>query len=127
MQGDTEEGESDQRSILPFHNGSITTVMAIITFVIFTLHRRIMTIGRVYTLSMLSAESQSSTSHRKTLADAASPTIMRIRQDIETYYRSDAYAGCADDIQLGHKMHLQNQNAEANDRVSEVDTVVALE
>ncbi|KAJ7094179.1 hypothetical protein C8R44DRAFT_814712 [Mycena epipterygia] len=39
----------------------------------------------------LLAESQSGTSHRKTLADAASPTdptIMRIRQDIETHYRS---------------------------------------
>ncbi|KAJ7094195.1 hypothetical protein C8R44DRAFT_890556 [Mycena epipterygia] len=49
------------------------------------------------------------------------------RIDIETHYCSDADAGGADDIQLGYKMHLQNQNPEANDHTSEVDTVVTLQ
>ncbi|KAJ7094185.1 hypothetical protein C8R44DRAFT_749689 [Mycena epipterygia] len=38
----------------------------------------------------LLGEPQSGTSYRKTLVDAASPKIMRIREDIETHYRSRA-------------------------------------
>jgi hypothetical protein len=58
-----------------------------------------MTIGRIYTISMLSnlnnrilmtGDSSDRSSPKRTAAgDTMTPTVVRIRQDIETHYQSD--------------------------------------
>ncbi|KAJ7490457.1 hypothetical protein FB451DRAFT_1220126 [Mycena latifolia] len=118
-------------------NGSITTVMTIITLVVFTLQPETnsavmieMTIGRVYTLSMLSnlnnrsvllGESQSSSSKKATLDPNA--TVLRIRQDVETHYQTDANT-----IQMGNLQYGVQKTRElesSNDRSSDVDLAVS--
>ncbi|CAK5270628.1 unnamed protein product [Mycena citricolor] len=125
-------------SLEAVRNGSITTVMTIITLVIFTQQPGEnsavmieMTIGRVYTLSMLSnlnnrsmltGDSQLSGSRKaggnNTHHDHQTPTMLRIRQDVETHYQIDS-----DPIQMG-AMQKGREAAANSDGTSEVDLVV---
>ncbi|KAJ7136844.1 hypothetical protein C8R44DRAFT_868943 [Mycena epipterygia] len=84
-------------SVAAVRNGSITTIMTL--DILYYRFKFQMTIGRVYTLSMLSnlnkrsallGESQGSNTKRTTADPSA--TILRIRQDVETHYKSDTDA-----------------------------------
>ncbi|KAJ7839138.1 hypothetical protein B0H14DRAFT_3698947 [Mycena olivaceomarginata] len=96
---------------LAVRNGSITTVMTIITIIVFksqpednTAVMIEMTIGRIYTISMLSnlnnrilmtGDSSDRSSPKRTAGvdtHGNPSTVVRIRQDIETHYQSDADA-----------------------------------
>ncbi|KAJ7309413.1 hypothetical protein DFH08DRAFT_1049688 [Mycena albidolilacea] len=98
-------------SIAAVRNGSITTVMTIITIIVFksrpednTAVMIEMTIGRIYTTSMLSnlnnrilmtGDSSDRSSQKRTAGvdtHGNPSTVVCIRQDIETHYQSDADA-----------------------------------
>ncbi|CAK5265479.1 unnamed protein product [Mycena citricolor] len=103
-------------TIASLRNGSITTIMTIITVIVFSAQPEAnsatmieITIGRIYTLSMLSnlnnrsslfgGSTEGKTSdqthhhhanHNNTNTQGNVPTVLRIRQDIETHYQRDA-------------------------------------
>ncbi|KAJ7728806.1 hypothetical protein DFH07DRAFT_850779 [Mycena maculata] len=126
-------------SIAAVRNGSITTIMTVITLVVFRLQPETnsavmieMTIGRVYTLSMLSnlnnratllGDSQTSGSNRKT-TDNPNSTIVRIQQDVETHYHTDADAIQMGDLEYGAQ---KTREISSNDRHSDVNLVVKVQ
>ncbi|KAJ6586440.1 hypothetical protein DFH09DRAFT_1308468 [Mycena vulgaris] len=95
-------------SIAAVRNGSITTIMTLIAIIVFKIQPETnsatmieMTMGRIYTLSMLSnlndrilmlAEAQGSSGPKRTNGVETTATVLRIRQDVETHYQSDADA-----------------------------------
>ncbi|KAJ7701377.1 hypothetical protein B0H17DRAFT_185750 [Mycena rosella] len=118
-------------------NGAITTVLTIITLVVFTLQPQTnsaamieVTIGRVYTISMLSnlnnrsvllGDSQGSSSNKKTTEPNA--TVLRIRQDVETHYQSDANTIQMGNLKYGGVQKTLEMDSN-NDRSSDVDLPV---
>ncbi|KAJ7683676.1 hypothetical protein B0H17DRAFT_1204974 [Mycena rosella] len=115
-------------SIASVRNGSITTIMTLVGIV--------MTIGRVYSLSMLSnlnnrtllnmGESQGSSgiAGRKTANVETTATILRIRQDVETHYQSDADAIPMSNIMMDHKTRdIESADANSDAGVNLVVTV----
>ncbi|KAJ6544985.1 hypothetical protein DFH09DRAFT_658171 [Mycena vulgaris] len=128
-------------SIASVRNGSITTAMTLITIIVFknqpetnTATMIEMTIGRIYTLSMLSnlnnrsllmGESQGSSpvNGRKTTNADVTATVLRIRQDVETHYQSDV-----DAIPMGNTdygLH-KTRDIESGDGNSDVNLVVTV-
>ncbi|KAJ7111936.1 hypothetical protein C8R44DRAFT_882966 [Mycena epipterygia] len=131
-------------SIAAVRNGSITTLMTLVTVIhssghhdggkhppTFPSHQLIfyrqMTIGRIYTLSMLSnlnnrsllmGASVHSNGTKKTQVEPATTTL-RIRQDVETHYQSDA-----DAIPMSHTEYGQKRDLESGDGNSDVGLVV---
>ncbi|KAJ7692399.1 hypothetical protein B0H17DRAFT_1061390 [Mycena rosella] len=107
-------------------NGAITTVMTIITLVSVIE----VTIGRVYTLSMLSnlnnrsvllGDSQGSSGSKKAIEPNA--TVLRIRQDVETHYQSDANTIQMGNLQYGGVQKTLEMDSN-NDRSSDFDSPV---
>ncbi|KAJ7067383.1 hypothetical protein C8F01DRAFT_1121120 [Mycena amicta] len=136
-------------TIASLRNGSITTIMTLITLVVYKAQPEAntatmieMAVGRLYTLSMLanlnsremrlgdsqtSASSPSGARNKSGLTNGndQTPTVLRIRQDVETHYQSDADAIPMSNIdQFGRtKRDLESGDGDAN---SDVDLPVVV-
>ncbi|KAJ7614025.1 hypothetical protein FB45DRAFT_885590 [Roridomyces roridus] len=116
-------------------NGSITTIMTVVTVIIFSIQPETnsatmieMTIGRIYTISMLSnlnnrtllGEAQGSSGAKKTHHGAdTTATVLRIHQEVETHYQYDNDAIPMNDTQYGGKKSI-SKDVESGDGNSEV-------
>ncbi|KAJ7701376.1 hypothetical protein B0H17DRAFT_1045206 [Mycena rosella] len=107
-------------------NGAITTVMTIITLVVFTLQPQtncafLSMLSNLNNRSVLLGDSQGSSSNKKTIEPNA--TVLRIRQDVETHYQSDANTIQMDNLQYGGVQKTLEMDSN-NDRSSDVDLPV---
>ncbi|KAF7312671.1 hypothetical protein MIND_00281400 [Mycena indigotica] len=123
-------------TIASLRNGTLTTLLTVVSIIVFQAQPELntatmieMTLGRIYTLSMLSnlnnralmpgnsAQSTTSNARKTILSHDQSPTVLRIRQDVETHYQSDADSIPMDSTGFGRRT---KEDLESGDGSSEV-------